>query len=472
MAEQLKLVYRDESLNWGATNPADIDTYDLLADKLMVDGYQQAISTDGSIVDDVINMWKRGSTSDDLSTDFQTLDAFLSRVSDLKEYRNYQSIWLRRQQTGESYARQACIALAQRSPTIQASDLDSADINLLKKYQLGLKREGWWENLKSINYVTSSPITSIGGILAYSGLAGDRPARVARTQLSSTSALTEFWVGCQTDRLGETPSYFDPVWHLHLGSARYDSTTSSQADSDASDGTTSQVSVIAYQAMFPRVSVVAADLASHAAQRGRYLVLLRAKVTGNTIARVKLENGFLNPSGSASDPLAIYTSYYRQRIDSTSYKLYPLATIDFPANGMNYGSAMPMDYAGLQISAEYVSGNTGYLDLDCLILIPVLSGMLHVIGTVDVHGTGHYYEVYRSPFGDMSAKNLVYTGPNITPIDTPRTDGSQDWSLRHTFGVLACAAQRATSSVKTDTFNLSLDVYERWITMRGSAGAH
>lgn len=471
MAEQLKLVYQDESINWGNATPTDIDTYDLLADKLLIDGYQQAISTDGSIVDDVVNLWKRGTSANDLASDLQTLDAFLSRVPDLKEYRNYQSIWLRRQQTGESYARQACIAMAQRSPTIQAADLDSADINLVKKYQLGLKREGWWENTKSLNYVTSSPISSLGGTLAYITLAGDRPARVARAQLSGTDGLTEFWAGCQTDRLGETPSYFNPVWHLHLGSARFDSTTSAAADSDASDGTTCQASVFMYQAMFPRVSVVAADLASHAAQRGRYLVLLRAKVTGTTVARVKLENGFLNPSGTASDPLAVYTSYPRQLISNTSYQLYTMGTIDFPANGMNYGAAMPMSYAGLQISAEYVSGNSGYVDLDCLILIPVLNGMVHVVGDIAL-ATDHVYEVYRSPFGDMTAKHQVYNLPNITPIEQLRTDGSIDWSLRPTFGVLAFAAQRATSSVKADTLSASLDVYERWVTMRGNQGAH
>lgn len=131
MAEQLKLVYRDESVNWGASPTADIDTYDLLADKLLVDGYQQAISTDGSIVDDVINLWKRGTTTDDLATDLQTLDVFLSRVPDLKEYRDYRSIWLRRQQTNESYARQACIYDIQRSPSILAADLDSSEYNVI-----------------------------------------------------------------------------------------------------------------------------------------------------------------------------------------------------------------------------------------------------------------------------------------------------------------------------------------------------
>lgn len=302
-------------------------------------------------------------------------------------------------------------------------------------------------------------------------LAGDRPARVARAKFLPGASLAEFWAGCQTDRLGETPSYFNPVWNLHLGSARFDSTTTAVSDSTAQDGTTCQCNVIAYHAMFPRVSVLVADLASHAAQRGRYLVLLRAKVTGDTIARVKLENGFLNPSGSASDPLAVYTSYPRQLISSTSYYLYTLGTIDFPANAMNYGAAMPMTYAGLQISAEYVSGATGYLDMDCLILIPVLNGMVHVVGDIALT-TNHGYEVYRSPFGDMTAKHQVTSGPNITPIEQLRTDGSIDWSLRPTFGVIAVAAQRLTSSVKTDTFDLSLDVYERWVTMRGNQGAH
>jgi hypothetical protein len=473
MAEQLKLVYQDESVNWDADNPTDIATLDLLPN-LLETGYKQAISTDGAPVDDVINLYETGTADDNLATNVQTLDAMLSRVADLKEYNDFKSIWIRRSASGESHPRQACISDIKRSPTVDVTD-PFAEESILKQYALGLKREGWWENNKAKHIYTGSPISSLGGKMNYTSLGGDRPARIARTRFGSSAALVEFWAGVQSDRLGETPNNFQPVLNLHLGDARYSPDTANLTDSTAQDGTACSCS-FSVDTMAQRVSVAGADLAAGAVQRGRYLVLLRARTTSTCVARVKLNNGFFNPANWTTDSLGAVTSYFRQRISNTNYKLYPIATIDLPANGVVYGGDATLDYVGLGISAEREPGTAGNLVMDCLILIPVLDGMVHVIGDIDVAGTGHRYEVYRTPFGDTIAKNQVYSGSSsaITPIGNLRTEGSVDWKLRQTsagvYNTVVVAAQRYISSVKADTLDIQLNAYERWVTLRGAAG--
>jgi hypothetical protein len=92
---------------------------------------------------------------------------------------------------------------------------------------------------------------------------------------------------------------------------------------------------------------------------------------------------------------------------------------------------------------------------------------MHVSGSVSPAG-GAIYEVYNSPIGQLDGKVQIYSGPTVTPVEELHPDGA--WSLRPTFGTLVVAAQRNGVSDKSDTVNLALDVYERWITLRGDQG--
>jgi hypothetical protein len=463
MAEQLKFAWLDEAANWGVSTPVDTSTLDLLS-LLAWSGYRQAISTDGSPVDETLTLNEQGSTLDGMADAVQALDAYLSRPGDLADYPLRQSIWLRAQQPGETRARQAQVLQARRPKDMAAS---GAYIHALKvPYIFGLSRTGWWENTISKGY-SGSGLSALGGTLAYTALAGDRPARVARAQFSSSSALVEFWAGVQTDRLGETPSYFDPIWNLHLGSVRYGADTSGASDSSAEDGTKVVVTFSTVTTLAPRVSVVAADLGSHAAQRGKYVVKLRARCTSTLQSWVTLDNGYLDPGGDASDPLNIYNPGLRQKVAGTDWQLYPVGQVTLPAGGIVYGTIVQLTYAGLQISAEKISGS-GNLELDCLVLVPCLDGYIHVIGTTSP-ADGAIYELYTAAAGGLTGQVQVYTSPFVTPVEELHPDQIR-FGLRPTFGTIVVAGQRNGVSTKGDTLNLALDVYERWITLRGDEG--
>lgn len=425
---------------------------------LIRDGYRQAISTHGDPVEETLSLRISGSSLNALASNMQTLDGFLTKPYELQEYQMYQSLWLRSQLGTESNTRQTCVFEAKRAPTVEVSG-NSAKANVLREYVMGLKREGWWESTVSDNF-SSASISALGGVMPYSGLGGDRPARVAMGRISgSSNSLNEFWLGVNSTRLDTSPSSFNPVWNLRLGFYTGDDTTTGTAcaDSSAQDGYKAVVTFSTTASMVPRVYITCQDVTNE--QAGRFQVLLRAKVTSTRIARVRMGYGSLYQAN-----LYFFNTLYPVQISSTSWKLYPLGQADIPVNPTAAQIGTGLRTAGIKLEAESVSGS-GNLDLDCLILIPSLAGVLHVKGNNPV-ATGWWYELYHLPNGELRGKvtDNALLGVTIEELHPYQ----EKWGLYPGDGAIVCAAQYNDVSTKGNTFDLTLNAYERWITLRGN----
>lgn len=455
MAEQVKLVLRDESTDFygGSGDVSNLDLSTWLAEQ----GWQQAVAADESTVDEALTLHVPGTTDDNLAANVQALDAMLLNAQRVNDFQNFREVWLRAQMAGESGARQALVTAVKRSPNVQQTD-PLAVQHYLRDYFLGLKRAALWEGT-TLRTTTGTGISALGGKLNYSGLAGDRAARVALTRLASSSNLNEFWLGVQSTRLNATPANLNPIWNLRLTAvANYGSDTTggtSNADATAQDGYKVVCTFATASSLAMRCIITTNEVSNQ--QYGRYMVLLRAKTTSTRTARVRLG------MGNWYSGAGFFNTLNRVLISGNSWKLYQLGEVYLPVRP-NMNTVTGFRSAGFRVEAESVSGS-GNLELDCLVLIPSLDGVLHVSGTNPVSASW-IYEVYHRPGGELYGKVLdsALTGIQIEEL---HPDG-QTWGLEPANGTLVCAGQYNGVSTKADTLDVTMSAYERWVTLRGA----
>ena len=467
----LSLVFRDETRNL-FTQPSengDIDSINLM-EYLGDNTFQQAISTAGEAVDEAIGLVLSRSSGDSLAGAVQRLDTMLSRVKDVKQYENYQRVWLRAKMLGETYERQACLIDAKRPKAIPTTDVFGANSSIISNYLLGLKRAGYWENSVYRSIVENS-ISALGGKYSYTGIDGDMPARIARLYIYN-GAMNECWMGLQTTRtwpysmtgtLGLNASNLDPIWNLRKGGTFGADTTggTTNADATAQDGYKVICTFATDETLVKRVLINASSAGSKWLF-GRYQVLLRARCTSTLSVRVRLGSGFTWSGNTNMNML------YQQRIDASSgWKLYSLGEVDVPAASLysQAGSSGKFN-VGFEIDAAKISGS-GNLELDCLVFIPTLDGYIHV-KTNTAQADSYGYHVYQSPEGIMKGRLCT------TDQDYVREDfvpDAVDFGMRPSAGTFVFAAQSPTGNVTTDALNLGIWAYERWVTLRGAEGA-
>ena len=455
MAEQLKLVIRDESVDFYGGS-GDLSSLDLLT-WVAENGWTQMIATDDTIdVDEALTLHIPGSSDDNLASNTQALDAILVRAQRAEEFRNFQEAWLRVQLNGETGARQSMIRSIQRGK-VSVLDFLAAE-HYFTDYVLGLRRTPLWEGTVLRSF-TGTGLSALGGKLNYTGIVGDRPARPAMTKISGSDALDEFWVGVQSTRLNTTPEDFNPVWNLTLTAvANRGADFNILADATAITGQKVAITFFSEESLVMRAIITVNEVTN--AQYGRYQVLLRAKVTGTQIARVRLGFGnWFNSQGFFN----ILPN--RVRVDSTDWKLYSLGEVDLPIRPHSV-SVIGFRSAGLRIEAESIPGwEAGYLEMDSLILIPRLDGFMH-LKAVNPVNTNWVHEAYYRPGGEIYGKVLDALGLGVQ-IEELHPD-QRRWGLEPGKGTLVCAAQNAGISTLGDTFDLQVKAYETWLTLRGA----
>ncbi len=458
MAEQLKLVLRDESVDFygGAGDVSSLDLSSWVAEN----GWVQSVATDAPTVDEVLTLHVPGTTDDNLAANIQSLDAMLVNAERAQDWKNFKEVWLRSQMVGETGARQAMIKAIRRGKAPVIDPL-ARTAHYFRDYTLGVERTALWEGT-ALRTVSGTGISSLGGKLNYTGIVGDRPARVALSRVLDTGdALRDFWFGVQSQRLNATPANFNPVWNLRLtppGNYGADTTGGvTNADATAQDGYKVVCTFATVPTLLPRVKLTTQYVTN--AQPGRYLVLLRALCTSTRVARVRLGAGYnMVTAGGFFNPLP-----KRTVINSTSWRLYPLGVVDIPVRP---NSSIDFSTAGIQIEAESVSGS-GNLEMDCGILIPALDGYMHVKSDVGFNTVSRYFEVYHRPDNEISGKVIdVATPASYKPIEELHPD-HKNWGLEPGNGTIVCAGQLVSSN-KDDTMDLAFYAYERWLTLRGA----
>jgi len=473
----LALVRRDDFT-------ADVEVLNLLAFAagwdLLDDGWQQAIAApDDPSVTEALSLAARGTSHDDLAANVQALDLKLKQMGWFNNPIERYSVWLRAKLNSETNTRQALLLSGKRSPAPLwkgALALAAADGKYyLQPYAVALERAPYWEATTAVSYAPSSSISTVGGTLDYTtyggspgAVAGDVPARLARVLFNglsggASSPLSKFWLGFRTDRFGSRAN-FTPCWSLYLGSGSYDADTSDTVDATAKAGHRVVTTFSAVKTLLTRVKVTTTQASAHPSdQRGNYLVLLRAKLSASGQVNVRLRSGITSSAALAA--LA------RVPVASTSWNLYELGTVGLPSPGRATNGADPLALFCLGIDAEQVSGSPS-LHMDSLILIPAGEGWLSVdlqtpsVGVLYGGGSGsdpQPIQVQDRPDGTHDATWV--SGGLSQVVAVPRiTDG-----LPVGAGILVLAGQAYAASTLADVVGVELDVYPRYVTLRGAS---
>lgn len=420
------------------------------------------VGNDGdAYVDEVLTLLIAGSSHDDLASKVQALDNMIRLAECARHHPHQKGIYLRCQLTNESGARQALVLAARRENGTALYGPPVSPGNIVEAYKLVVRRMPWWEHPTGAHQDSATISSCLGGTFAMTGVTGDVPARLLALQMSGHAGgggpLYEFWAGFRTSRYG-TIANFVPVWELEAGTNGTDA--SDAAEATASGGNHVVVSfATATMAVRSTITAVQAAGANNEHQRGRFLVLLRAKVGASTSARVRLSSGM---SGAS-----LWNTQKRVVVSSTDWLLYPMGEVVLPPSAFNdfEGTTIAMDSAALRLEAERASGGNS-LYLDCMILIPVDEGFAHFSG-LDVQ-TDLSYGGFISQEAD--GRLLSYSLSNGAVNGIPDTSGTHPGSFYAPVGAssLIVAGQRSASSVLADHCDLYVGYVPRWAMLRGA----
>lgn len=442
---------------------ADIDSVDLMSlpIELQYDGWRQATPTQQGqdSVDDVITLLMNAGNDNALATALQSIDTKVKQTQWAQDPLNPVGVWLRSRLGTESNARQSFIKELRRS---ELSTTDPLAYNsILREYQLGVTRMPVWENI-SPSTIGGNSINANGATISYT-IGGDAHARVANVRaVGDGGVFYEMWLGAKSDRYGVNPANFNPVLSV-TSNANYPDTTTS-ADGTALSGSKNITDFANYEAMADRgVAFIGSNPAD---QRGKYTVLLRAKVASSL--KVNVRAGMGNIVTSAVAPYA-YAASYMPRLQiynsgiSANWYYYPLGIIKIPA--VDGFSTQALTYSSVTIAAEKVSG-AGNFETDSIILIPAEHNIHVRFNHVGFSGTdpgdGSAYILTRP---DNKSYSIIYS----TYIKEVSPPDAMNWSLPSGSGVIVCVAQDIDHSESTDTITPTLTVYPSYSSLRGTA---
>jgi hypothetical protein len=449
---RLELVQREDF-------SSDIVVLDLLSYtdgfNLAMEGWEPAVMEEGAdLVSEALTLLVQAANDNTLSSVMQALKEKRLQAGYYAEGVDRYGVWLRAQLANETYARQA---LLKRLSYNQPPGMIRPNRKRLDGMILGAERYAWEETTNTD--FGGSAVSSVGGTFAFNNAGGDIPARIARADLDgSSSSMLRYWMGFRSPRFG-TVANFAPYWSLRKGvAAWFDADTTggtTNVDATAKDGYKTITTFATDESMKRRVLVQQYDIVGAAGredQRGRYQVLLRAKLSASsTTVRVRLLSGsygdYEHPANGARVPIA-----------STSWQFYDLGTARNPGHRM-IGGEDYLDHVLFGIAAERVSG-AGSLEMDCLMFVPIEEGF--VFAKVITPGSGLPASVFRSAdgkvFGYTTGANTAYS------LIEPKAKGG----LPLGSGIGVIAAERDGQSVLTDTVDVDLSVYQRWETLRGA----
>jgi hypothetical protein len=355
------------------------------------------------------------------------------------------------------------------------------EVLLLK---LALTRHPLWEDVDEASDDTGGvPLSSVGGTWAFTATEGRVPARLQQVQLTNETdqqavILTDLWMGWRQENEGLTA--FDPLWECE--ESRHGIFTSAdvaeQADANASPvGGGGDVARVTFtddelnQHLYIRVYDVLGGTAVDASHfAGRYLVLCRCKSSDTSEdVIVQMRSGYTySNSWMTHDPIAI---------TSSQYLYYELGEVQIPAPGLwgpTSTTTFDLECALFTIalwagSPTWGTGNTHYLDLDCLVLIPTdyfirveeakisddVIGDLEALcfdGDNDNVNCGSGATLDSLPSADMTAEAWIrrdeeYTGWIMSKLNATQ----QGWSFRATSQRLYVSSDHITDNAITYT---------------------
>jgi len=333
---------------------------------------------------------------------------------------------------------------------------------------LTITRHPYNEATSAIAASGTNGVSVIGGIVDYTNVAGDVAARLYYLNIDNIAAARTYrrvWAGFRSDRrAGGDAANVESLWEAEDGTPDVDSAVAADATASPGGGgnTKVQCDFAGTTTWARRVAIVMSDItADYANQVGAFIVLLRAKVSGDS-AQVRLRQ--------TSNNLVVYREGPTVQISATSWTIYNLGTCEFPGRDLHATPtalfAASYDQRDiLEVYARIATG-TPTLDMDCLILIPADEYLIQVQSA------------------EATTDDKIYV--TVSPEDVPHAqnvDGVSSWFNIHcpvsTLGagvpegdgrLFICIANDndGTAPTFSDTVDVELSYFPRYVHFRGA----
>ena len=422
-------------------------------------------------VEETLTLLADCSSQDDLATKLQALDA-MRRYADEYVHDRVQEhpVWWHAKMYSETGERRALVRKIETEincPLVTRADWVENNRAVVRAR---VTREGLWERTAATTEVTGSGISVLGGVFDYtaSDVVGDVPARIYQLNLTTSVTslrLDHVWIGFRSANKRGTLTNFEPLWELEDGGAVTD--TALAADETASpggEGNTKMVTSFTTDSGWrERVTIETGDVTSHHDDnRGMFLVLLRAKVDSGTTAEVQLRVGY-----SAMDD-DDYVEKAKVEISATSWTEYEMAVLTIPLRDIRATRVLDSEYdnkVDIQIWARRTAGSDS-LHLDCLNLIPVDEYYIFASATKLIYEPGDATYFYFGVAADGRSYGVSKSGRDIVALAQIETGGAGvpvgDGRL-----YVVAARENKVNDI-SDTYDVGIQFYPRWLTLRGA----
>lgn len=436
-------------------------------------GWIPKIALDDEPVQEALRIFSNFATQDALATALIALNNMRrSAARYLRDRTEPDPVWFYDQLVNETNQRRAAVRRMKLAQLTEAHGTgpEGDMIGAKPYYNLAIERQPYWEGATTQN-ATATNMSALGGHLALSGLDGDAPGRLYRVTITSSLArsFTAGWFGFRSANKHGTLANFVPLWELENGTAGTDTALTTDATaSPGGAGNTKQRCTFATEAGWGaatdyRVSInLSSGIggANYADNYGRFVVLLRAKVTAGE-AWVRL--GHMYGGGTAIAKGRIV------EVSATAWTIYNMGTVTIPLRDLQ---AMPVAIrSAIYDQHQYIrvyarEETTCDLDMDCLVLIPADEYYIHVDDMWMGAGQVRQTEIGVSPLGrhyGFGVDGTATTGKTPCRLDIEGR-GIPVGNIR-LYGVVATANNDHDLS---DDWDSSLYVIPRWHSLRGT----
>jgi len=292
---------------------------------------------------------------------------------------------------------------------------------------------------------------------------GVEPAKVSQFFLSTAGSgpFYEFWIGFRSSRYGAADA-LQPYWKLQTAPWTAADVTENYSDGDGYLNLVSRCDFSSQTAfgdrLVTRMSYQGVSEANTYSQRGRFLALLRAKCDGGDRTYiVRLAQGFYN-----SGVFDYYIPLQTVKVDKTNYFLYPMGFVEIPPGKYaNTGRSGFFRNFALKLEAGVLSGSTGALCFDLILMCPTTEGFVH-IQRADLDSAG-YLELLQEPNGLVVG--IQYDSRVTWTMVEPPIVQPQKWSVPVDGDIcMFLVGQRETSHVLTDKAQVKITYLPQWRT--------
>ena len=318
------------------------------------------------------------------------------------------------------------------------------------KVDVAITRHPMWESTTGLT-LSGSGLSCNGGTLTYGAQPGTEMARLSKVEGTfsvSSGSIVEMWLGIRPLNAGLTT--FVPVAEVEAVINGTDATDQADGEAPADPSSSDnyvQVSfatttTLAKRSTFSGGAFVGTGSPNYRHLAGRYLVLVRARVSAGTIG-VQMRAGY-----------AVLQNHDEVYVENTSYMLHCLGEIAIPPwTDKAVTEANYCELYIIELWAERVSG-AGTLDLDCVILMP----SEHLLYYGNGNGVnGEDVRLYTLPDDQYLGYEEYARALSVA---------TSDWRLPPEGGMLVFAGQGSTAHVLANTMSVTMTVYPRWLSFR------